>query len=109
MNMDADMNAHAWGVNVQSREAAIIGIVATTTGADVDKFKAAGINSFLTKPISREELRAKIAAAAVRIHLSLPPSRALFCMCAHTRMWMGEGGGRVCTQCTQHTAECRCT
>ena len=55
---------------MQSRGAAIVGIVATTTGADVDNFKAAGLNTFLTKPFSRDQLRAKIAGAAVRIYLA---------------------------------------
>ena len=46
-----------------STAAVIFGITGTSTGADVDNFQMAGLTDMISKPISRDELRSKIAAA----------------------------------------------
>jgi len=46
-----------------STAAVIFGISASETGADVDNFATAGVTTSLSKPISRDVLRAKMTAA----------------------------------------------
>ena len=43
--------------------AAIVGMTTTSTGRDLENFKAAGLDEVMPKPISRDMLRAKVAAA----------------------------------------------
>jgi len=58
--------------------AAIVGMTTTSTGRDLENFKAAGLDDIMPKPISRDMLRAKVAAAAAYLKSgatapSLPP------------------------------------
>jgi len=55
-----------------------VGMTTTSTGRDLENFKAAGLDDIMPKPISRDMLRAKVAAAAAYLKSgatapSLPP------------------------------------